>query len=449
MRRRQFLHLAATAAALPWYAGARAESTGPLTALVGGLLIDGSGSDPVEDSVILLEGDRISAVGTIASLPVPAGAERVALAGLSVLPGLWDMNVHLSRLGHAHTGHWDENYLPLAERVVMPLAMADLVRAGVTSVRDIASPLVASLAMRRRVAEGYAVGPGVYVGGPALAAYADAAARPYQLPVSGVADARSRTAELVRDGVDFVVVREPYSMDAAELAAIVAAAHAAQTGVHALVVHDLDLAPALAAGVDGLIGIGDGTGPWPEPAQAALRERMATGKPLVVAATMSPLVNYAWLARNHAPLDDPRAREGWPEVVATDVRGSLDDAEALASTYPNVQARRDAYRERVALLLGAGVLLVAGSGAGEAAHLPARATWQEVEALVREAGLTPLEAIRRATYWPAVACGVPHESGTIMAGKYADLLAVRGDVARDIDRLADVEIVYRHGRRVR
>jgi imidazolonepropionase-like amidohydrolase len=60
-----------------------------------------------------------------------------------------------------------------------------------------------------------------------------------------------------------------------------------------------------------------------------------------------------------------------------------------------------------------------------------------------------MEVIRRATYWPALALGVPHESGAVAPGKYADILVVRGDVLRYIDRLADVEFVFRHGVRHR
>ena len=449
IKRRTFLGGAALCAALPLFGRARAAEPSPITALVGGQLIDGSGGDPLADSVILIEGERISAIGTVGSVDIPEGAVRVSTEGCAVLPGLWDMNVHLSRLGHADRERWDELYVPLAQRVVMPIAMQDLLHSGVTSVRDVASPLEAVLAMRERVENHTSAGPLIYASGPALAAVAEPKARSYRLPVSGAADAREHVTQILRAGADFIVVRDTFAMDSAELAAIVAATHAAQAAVHAEIIHDEDIAPALAAGVDGLIGIGDGAGPWPESALAALRARLATGRQLVVASNLSPLLNAIWLARNHEPLDDPRAREGWPAVVADDVRASIDAAGALDAAYPNPTIRQASIGARVGALIEAGVVVVAGSGAGDPAHLPARATWQEVDALVRDAGLTPLEAIRRATYWPAVACGQPHLSGTVTVGKYADIVSVRGDVLRNIDRLADVEIVIRRGRRVR
>lgn len=449
MKRRAFMRGAALCAALPLLGRVRAAEPPTITALIGGELIDGAGGEPLADSVILVDGEHIRAIGTVGSLDIPDGAQRVSTEGCTVLPGLWDMNVHLSRLGHADRARWDDLYVPLAQRVVMPMAMHDLLASGVTSVRDVASPLEAVLSMRHRVENLAVPGPLVYASGPALASVADPKAHAYRLSVSGTAEARARTTEILRAGADFIVVRDVFAMDSAELASIVATTHAAQSTVHAEIIHDEDIAPALAAGVDGLIGIGDGAGAWPESAMAALRARLATGRQLIVASTLSPLLNSIWLGRNHEPLDDPRLRDGWPPVVADDVRNSIDMAGALEAAYPNPMIRQASMNARIGALIDAGVIVVAGSGAGDPGHLPARAMWQELEALVRDAGLTPMEAIRRATYWPAVACGQPHLSGTVTVGKYADIISVRGDVLRNIDRLADVEVVLRRGRRVR
>ena len=58
-------------------------------------------------------------------------------------------------------------------------------------------------------------------------------------------------------------------------------------------------------------------------------------------------------------------------------------------------------------------------------------------------------AIKAATYWPAVFMGVESEVGTVSEGKFADVIAVRGDVLRHIDILQDVDIVIKHGTRYR
>jgi imidazolonepropionase-like amidohydrolase len=60
-------------------------------------------------------------------------------------------------------------------------------------------------------------------------------------------------------------------------------------------------------------------------------------------------------------------------------------------------------------------------------------------------GIEPMEAIRSATYWPALAMGVADDVGTVTEGKVADIIAVKGDVLRYIDKLDDVDIVLKHG----
>jgi imidazolonepropionase-like amidohydrolase len=78
-----------------------------LKALVGGTLVDGFGGRPLRNSVVLVDGERISAVGQVGTLAVPAGAEVISTEGMTVLPGLWDMHVHLMINGHSDYEHWD------------------------------------------------------------------------------------------------------------------------------------------------------------------------------------------------------------------------------------------------------------------------------------------------------------------------------------------------------
>src|SRR5215813_14308476 len=137
-----------------------------LEALVGGTLIDGYGSKPIRNSVIIIEGERIKAVGQVGVLPIPAGAEVISTEGMSVLPGLWDMHVHLMINGHSDYAHWDKTYPPLMETVIMPASARQLLMAGVTSARDLGGPLKASIAVRDRIRKGELPGPTLYVSGP-------------------------------------------------------------------------------------------------------------------------------------------------------------------------------------------------------------------------------------------------------------------------------------------
>lgn len=78
-----------------------------------------------------------------------------------------------------------------------------------------------------------------------------------------------------------------------------------------------------------------------------------------------------------------------------------------------------------------------------------QSTWRELDAWVHKLGVDPMTAIRAATYWPAVAMKVDRDYGTISPGKYADIIAVKGDVLRYIDLLQRVDLVIKHGRRVK
>ena len=79
-------------------------------ALVGGRLIDGFGGHPLANSVIIIENERITAIGTVGALPVPPDAEIISTEGMDVLPGLWDCHVHTMLLGHSDYTHWDKTY---------------------------------------------------------------------------------------------------------------------------------------------------------------------------------------------------------------------------------------------------------------------------------------------------------------------------------------------------
>ena len=70
-------------------------------------------------------------------------------------------------------------------------------------------------------------------------------------------------------------------------------------------------------------------------------------------------------------------------------------------------------------------------------------TWNELAVWVYEMGIDPMDAIRSATYWPAVMMGVADKTGTVSVGKLADIIAVRGDVLRYINLLQRVDLVMK------
>ena len=82
-------------------------SEAQIKALVGGTLIDGFGGKPLYNSVIIIEGETIKQVGRVGEVKIPAKAEIISTEGMSVMPGLWDMHVHMMINGHSDYAYWD------------------------------------------------------------------------------------------------------------------------------------------------------------------------------------------------------------------------------------------------------------------------------------------------------------------------------------------------------
>jgi HAMP domain-containing protein len=328
----------------------------------------------------------------------------------------------------------------------MPLAAASLLAAGVTTARDLGAPLDPIVALRHRIAAGELPGPTLIVAGPVIERQSDPQGAGRSVVARDATELRREVARLAQSHVDYLLLAGAADYGAAELAALNYAADDAGLSWLALVRTDADIAPALAAGARGLVGFGNAPhDPLPAEAVSALRARAAAGHPVPWVVGASVATNLEWLTANRAALDDPRWREALPPVVADDLRASLDDP----GRYPTELAgtgRSHAMRAaRLAAIRDAGAHLLVGSFAGEPGHLTGRATWQEAEVLVRDAGMTPVEALRALTEDAALLLGVGTERGSLLPGKTADIIAVRGDVLRDIAHLENIEIVLHRG----
>jgi imidazolonepropionase-like amidohydrolase len=415
-----------------------------MTALMGGTLIDGTGSAPINDSVVLMDGVRIVAAGRRGHITVPADAAIVSTAGMTVLPGLIDIAVHLDELGHGDRLRWREAYQPLTDRVVMPIASRALLAAGVTTAADMGVPLDRAAALRQRIDNGRLPGPTLLLSGAHIGRNDNG--RPHEVLARTATEVRQAVQALAARGADRIIVDDAATYSPAELTTLHYAAQDAGLRWYAWIQNDADIAPAVNAGAHGLIGMGsDFRDGLPSEATAALQARSAAGRPVYWALGASVLVNYEWLRTNGAPLDEPRWKAAMPPIVAEDLRRSLADLNerSIGLETPTLRAQSQAARIRAAR--DAGARFVVGSLAGEPGHIPSRATWQEAEALVTQAGYTTADALRAATLDAAFVIGREGDIGSIAPGKYADVIAVRGDVLRSIDHLGEIRLVYHHG----
>ena len=258
-----------------------AQSQKPM-ALVGGTLIDGTGATPIRNSVVLIRGDRIERVGTIASLPVPNGYERVSTEGMTVLPGLWDLHVHLIYNGHPNPGAWFKHAADF-ERVTIPASARQMLMGGVTSVRDMAAPADAIFSVKKRIAAGEIPGSTIYAAGPALAKMAPGAPTPTSqfLPIADAADARMKTRQLLDQGADLIKMFFSERMAPEERSAIITEAHARGKKVAMHGQNDAEVHLGLQMGIDDFQHIGVDSPEYAPDILASLRERVKNGPPLL------------------------------------------------------------------------------------------------------------------------------------------------------------------------
>ena len=440
----------ATVLVIAFAAAPRGQTRG-VKALVGGTLVDGNGGKPIQNSVVIVEGERIRAVGQVGSLAVPAGAEVISTEGMTVLPGLWDMHVHLQIVGHADYDHWDKTYPPAFESIIFPASAKQLLLAGVTSARDLGGPLAVSVSTRDRINAGRIPGPTMYVSGPFIQHEPYPGTESYRWGVTGPDDARAKVRKLVEGRVDVIKLIDQDQMTMPEVMAVVDEAHKAGKPVVAHAHRPEEIRRALAAGVDCLEHTGLATAPeYPPDIIALIRERtakMALG-PLWWTPTAEGLLNYEYFRDNPEALDDPAWQEGLSKDIVDDVRKSLAHPDRLPY-YQLTPARRPTLAHKFNQLREAGVTLLIGTDSGIPMNFHSHSTWRELDAWVNEFQVDPMTAIRAATYWPAVAMKVESQVGTVVPGKFADIIAVRGDVLRYISLLQRVDVVIKHGVRYR
>jgi len=422
-------------------------STSRLKALVGGRLIDGFGGAPIQNSVILVDGERITAVGRVGNLQVPAGAEVISTEGMSVLPGLWDMHVHLMINGHADYAHWDKTYPSQFESVIMPASAKQLLMAGVTSARDLGAPLEASLNVRDRINAGRLAGPTLYVSGPFIQKAPYPGTEAFRWGVNGAGDARAKVAKLADAGVNCIKLIDQDQMTRAEVDAVIEEAHKRGLMVVGHSHRPEEIRIGLAAGVDNFEHTGLSSAPeYPEDIVKAIAERTANMSrgPLYWTPTIEGLFNYEYLRDNPEQLDDTAWHEGLtPEIIA-DIKKSISHPDRLPY-FQLTPIRRPTLARKFKQLSDAGVVMLVGTDSGIPMKFHSSSTWRELDAWVNILGVSPIQAIRGATYWPSVAMKVDKDVGTITPGKYADIIAVKGDVLRHIALLQRVDVVVKHG----
>ncbi len=177
-------------AALAWFwlfAVPGRAASGPI-AITKVNVIDVTGGTVIEDSTVVLSGGRIVDIGKSADAHIPHGAQVVDGSGKFLIPGLWDMHVHMV------FGDW----FPQSEEIALPLFLAN----GVTSVRDMGGELDVLQRWRREISQGKLLGPRIVTSGPMLDG--PKPRFPSSVAVASPEDGRKAVDDLKRRGADFI-----------------------------------------------------------------------------------------------------------------------------------------------------------------------------------------------------------------------------------------------------
>ena len=380
-------------------------------------VVDGTGGPPRPGESVLVEGNRIAAVGPGVSAPDGAPVERIDAAGKTLMPGLIDCHCHIS-FGEARTQEEQDLYTGVESRTLRSaFNLGKVLRAGVTGFSAPGGSYYIGVALRDAVAAGMLRGPRLTTAGRFITTsngIADFYPTSVGVPESSIGTVANTIDEMraevrvqIKNGVDFIKIGDTATGEWTafrrdEIAAITEMAH--QLGrsvtIHARGSQAVDF--AVSAGVDWIMH-GD------RMTDDVIERLAASGIPLCP--TLTLIANlYEW---GHLV--------GVPEHKKDAYKKLLIDCAAPA----------------LAKAQQAGVAFMAGSDSGFSVTPYGEWHARELELLMTYAGLSSLEAIRAATANGAVALGLEGEVGTVEAGRIADLLLVDGDPVADIGVLQD------------
>lgn len=412
-------------------------------AIVGGRLLDGFGGAPFEDAVVLVEGNRISAIGHVGALAVPAQARIVHADGMTVLPGLWESHGHLMHAAEGRPTEFDAKFKDRRVEVMAAVAKVSLL-AGITTFRDTGGPLEEQQVLRSDIEAGKRIGPRLFLAGPILNQRdRNAPATPGDYLVGTPEEARAMAERLIAAKVDQIKVYGFWSEPI--LQEITAAAHRAKIGVDADVRHIEAYRTAVKAGVDRLHHVFTAD-PLSDYSDDDFRLLVRGEKPIALGPSANilrgpyilPTIEmrraYARAIQFPQIVDNPRFRDEYPPDLYTYLRDTWRNPQSIPWGVGAVERVKVAMQKLHRFIeMGGREQIVAGCDAGSPLNFHSPLA-REVANLV-EAGLSPLEAIQAATLRPATMQGVEATVGTVSVGKLADIIVVDGDPLQNIELL--------------
>jgi imidazolonepropionase-like amidohydrolase len=389
-----------------------------------GRLIDGSGKAPVRDAVILIEGDRITAVGP--GLTIPPGTEVLDLSQSTVLPGLIDCHTHIT----SQSGSYYEDLFrrsPIDVAVVAHVYARRTLEAGFTTVRDVGAGEFIDVALRNAINRGDVVGPRMQVATLTVGATGGhndlSGFSPYLKfeGFSGIADGVDEIRKLIRfevkNGADWIKVMATAGVLSEEES--VGAPQYSQEEMNAVVQEATMWGKKVAAHAHGAEGI-----------KRAARAGVAS------------IEHGGMIDEEGVRLLKERGIYLVPDIYTDEY--ILAEADKLGLPPKMVEKEKELRRNQLTnwkRAIAAGVKLAFGTDAGVYPHGQNAHQFHSLLAL----GLTPMQVIQMATANAADLLGWSDRVGTVAPGRFADLIAVNGDPLADVTELERVQFVMKGG----
>ena len=391
-----------------------------LVILEGASLIDGTGSPPRNDSVVVIKDERILTVTDKGSYTTyPKDSEIVDLTGRFLIPGLFDMHAHVA-------GVLDSSY----NQTISENTLKALLDNGITTIRNPGGPTKESVALRDAVAAGQIKGPQIFTAGRLINGL-PFPTRFVETIANTEAEVREEVKRQADAGVDYVKLYVGLypnlvktAIDEAHNQGIKVIGHlyltswtdAANLGIDALT-HGVPVSPFLLSKDKQEIFIENGRGPFDHFLWLNLVDLNST--------KINEMINA--LVKNKIPVDP-----------------TLSIYEAMLKDDPQNQHLWSKVLQLTKILYDHGVTIMSGTDIPNFGFIPGVSLHHELELLVK-AGINPLNVIKIATSNGADALGILDDVGTIEAGKQADMIILNANPIINIRNIGAIEGVIEDG----
>jgi imidazolonepropionase-like amidohydrolase len=395
-------------------------------AFVGARIVDGTGGLPIADGVVMMTGDRISHVGSAASIKIPANVERIDVRGRTILPGFVNAHGHVADTSGLQSGPQFYTRDNLLRQLTL------YAHYGITSVFSLGGDGPAGFALRNESPENRAR---LFVAGPVITA-------------TTAEQAAADVEKIAAMGVDWLKFRVDDNLGATQKMpkvawkTVIEHGHEKQLPIAGHIFYLDDAKDLLREGID-LIAHSVRDQPVDEEFI-----RLAKQRDVCVCATLTREVSTFVYESTPAFFSDEfflrHADAKTVELLKEPARQDQMRASPAAQRY---KAGLEIASRNLKRLKDAGVRIAFGTDSGPPARFQGYFEYMELEMMVK-AGLTPMEAIVAATSDAARCMRKPGRIGTLRPGAFADLVVYREDPTRDIRNTRTIESVWIGGRRM-